>query len=158
MSEQNVREKKSSMALIWLCWLVYSCSYVGKVNFKANINLLQEYFEISDYSKIGIVSSLFFFSYGIGQVVNGLWCKKYNIKIADIESKKRNREFSHPRQIAMYLCRKMTDASLKNIGALLGKRDHTTIINGHNKIEAEIKTNASIKNNIDIIMKKINPM
>ena len=80
MSEQNVHEKKSSMALIWLCWLVYSCSYVGKVNFNANINLLQEYFEISDYAKIGIVSSLFFFSYGIGQVVNGLWCKKYNIK------------------------------------------------------------------------------
>ena len=51
------------------------------------------------------------------------------------------------------------EASLKNIGNLLGKRDHTTIINGHNKIEAELKSNnASIKNNIDIIMKKINPM
>lgn len=80
MSEQNAREKKSSMALIWLCWLVYSCSYVGKVNFNANINLLQEYFEISDYSKIGIVGSLFFFAYGIGQVVNGLWCRRYNVK------------------------------------------------------------------------------
>jgi OPA family glycerol-3-phosphate transporter-like MFS transporter len=80
MSEQNAHEKKSSMALIWLCWLVYSCSYVGKVNFNANINLLQEYFQISDYSKIGIVGSLFFFAYGIGQVLNGLWCKKYNIK------------------------------------------------------------------------------
>ena len=80
MSEQNVHEKKSSMALIWLCWLVYSCSYVGKVNFNANINLLQEYFEISDYAKIGMVGSLFFFAYGIGQVVNGLWCKRYNVK------------------------------------------------------------------------------
>ena len=82
----------------------------------------------------------------------------YGITMADIAGNKRNNEIVVPRQIAMYLCRKMTDASLKNIGALLGKRDHTTIINGHNKIEAEIKTNASIKNNIDIIMKKINPM
>ena len=82
----------------------------------------------------------------------------YGITMSDIAGNKRNNEIVVPRQIAMYLCRKMTDASLKNIGALLGKRDHTTIINGHNKIEAEIKTNASIKNNIDIIMKKINPM
>ena len=83
----------------------------------------------------------------------------YGITMADIAGNKRNNEIVVPRQIAMYLCRKMTEASLKNIGNLLGKRDHTTIINGHNKIEAELKsTNASIKNNIDIIMKKINPM
>ncbi len=83
----------------------------------------------------------------------------YGITMADIAGNKRNNEIVVPRQIAMYLCRKMTEASLKNIGNLLGKRDHTTIINGHNKIEAELKSNnASIKNNIDIIMKKINPM
>ena len=83
----------------------------------------------------------------------------YGITMADIAGNKRNNEIVIPRQIAMYLCRKMTDASLKNIGNLLGKRDHTTIINGHNKIEAELKSNNStIKNNIDIIMKKINPM
>ena len=83
----------------------------------------------------------------------------YGITMADIAGNKRNNEIVVPRQIAMYLCRKMTEASLKNIGNLLGKRDHTTIIDGHNKIEAELKSNnASIKNNIDIIMKKINPM
>ena len=83
----------------------------------------------------------------------------YGITMADIAGNKRNNEIVIPRQIAMYLCRKMTDASLKHIGSLLGKRDHTTIINGHNKIEAELKSNnSSIKNNIDIIMKKINPM
>ena len=83
----------------------------------------------------------------------------FGITMADIAGNKRNNEIVVPRQIAMYLCRKMTEASLKNIGNLLGKRDHTTIINGHNKIEAELKSNnASIKNNIDIIMKKINPM
>ena len=83
----------------------------------------------------------------------------YGITMADIAGNKRNNEIVIPRQIAMYLCRKMTDASLKNIGGLLGKRDHTTIINGHNKIEAELKgNNSSIKNNIDIIMKKIHPM
>ncbi len=83
----------------------------------------------------------------------------YGISMADIAGNKRNNEIVIPRQIAMYLCRKMTDVSLKSIGNLLGKRDHTTIINGEKKIEAELKSNnASIKNNIDIITKKINPM
>ena len=83
----------------------------------------------------------------------------YGITIADISGNKRNTEIVIPRQIAMYLCRKMTDASLKSIGAQLGKRDHTTIINGQKRIEDELKSNnSSIKNNIDIIMKKINPM
>ena len=83
----------------------------------------------------------------------------YGITMSDIAGNKRNNEIVVPRQIAMYLCRKMTDASLKNIGALLGKRDHTTIINGQKKIEEELKgNNTSIKNNIDIIMKKVNPM
>ena len=83
----------------------------------------------------------------------------YGITMTDIAGNKRNNEIVIPRQIAMYLCRKMTDASLKSIGSLLGKRDHTTIINGQKKIEEEIKSNnSSVKNNIDIIMKKINPM
>ena len=83
----------------------------------------------------------------------------YGITMNDIAGNKRNNEIVVPRQIAMYLCRKMTDASLKNIGVLLGKRDHTTIINGQKKIEEELKNNnSSIKNNIDIIIKKINPI
>jgi chromosomal replication initiator protein len=83
----------------------------------------------------------------------------FGITMADIAGTKRNNEIVVPRQIAMYLCRKMTDASLKNIGNLLGKRDHTTIINGEKKIEAELKSNnSSIKNSIDIITKKINPV
>ena len=83
----------------------------------------------------------------------------YGITMADITGNKRNSEIVIPRQIAMYLCRKMTDVSLKNIGTILGKRDHTTIINGHNKIEAELKqNNTNLKNNIDIITKKINPI
>ena len=83
----------------------------------------------------------------------------YGITMADIAGNKRNNEIVIPRQIAMYLCRKMTDASLKSIGSLLGKRDHTTIINGQKKIEEELKANnTSITNNINTIMKKINPM
>ncbi len=77
---QDKAEKRSSMALIWLCWLVYSCSYIGKINYSANINLIQEYFQIENYSTVGLAGTLFFFAYGVGQVVNGVFCKKYNTK------------------------------------------------------------------------------
>ncbi len=65
--------------LIFLSWLVYTMSYLGKVNYSANITQIVDFYQITK-SEAGIVPSFFFFSYGIGQVVNGLLCKKYNIK------------------------------------------------------------------------------
>lgn len=81
----------------------------------------------------------------------------FNISPADLASTKRNAEIVYPRQIAMYLCREMTEAPLKAIGNYLGKKDHTTIIHGADKIATEIKSNESTSNVIDIIKKKINP-
>ena len=69
----------SAITLILLCWLVYTCSYMGKVNYSANINPIMDFYKI-DHSTAGLVSTFFFFSYGVGQVVNGLFCKKYNLK------------------------------------------------------------------------------
>ena len=57
----------------------------------------------------------------------------------------------------MYLMRMLTDTSLINIGKALGKKDHTTVIHGINKIEEEIKENEDIKNKIETIKKKLNP-
>ena len=69
----------SASALILLCWLVYTCSYIGKVNYSANINPIMEFYKV-DHSTAGLVSTVFFFAYGVGQVINGLFCKKYNLK------------------------------------------------------------------------------
>ncbi len=81
----------------------------------------------------------------------------FGVKPEDITSKKRNSEFVQPRQVVMYLCRELTDTSFTNIGKLLGKKDHTTIIHGANKIANEMTTNEELRNKIDIIKKKINP-
>lgn len=81
----------------------------------------------------------------------------FGVKADDIASTKRHAEFVMPRQIVMYLCRDLTDYSLTNIGKLLGKKDHTTVIHGIKKIEDEIKTNEELSNKIDIIKKKIIP-
>ena len=75
-------------------------------------------------------------------------CKKYNIKITDIESKKRNREFSQPRQIAMYICREMTDLSYPKIGESFGGRDHTTVLHAWEKISKQIKLDPTLAEDI----------
>ena len=75
-------------------------------------------------------------------------CKKYNIKLSDIESKKRTREFSYPRQIAMYLCREFTDLSFPKIGESFGGRDHTTVLHAYDKISSEMKTNQNLADEI----------
>ena len=67
--------------LIFLGWIIYSISYLGKVNYSANITLIIEEYGITK-DEAGLIPSFFFFAYGIGQVVNGLFCKKYNIKWA----------------------------------------------------------------------------
>ena len=81
----------------------------------------------------------------------------FEVTSSDILSKKRNSEFVLPRQVAMYLCRNMLEISLSNLAKILGKKDHTTIIHGINKIEDELLTNEELKNKIEIIKKKINP-
>ena len=80
------------------------------------------------------------------------------VSIADLKSNKRPNEIAIPRQIVMYLCRKMTDVPLKSIGILLGGKNHSTIKHGVEKIENDIKVNEQLSNTIDIIKKKINPI
>lgn len=81
----------------------------------------------------------------------------FNVKPEDVISKKRNSEYVLPRQVAMYLCHTMTDISYSMIGKALGKKDHTTVLHGCNKIEEELKTNEELQSKIDAILKKINP-
>ena len=81
----------------------------------------------------------------------------YGVTPLDLASQKRSKDIVYPRQIAMYLCRSMVDTSLQHIGKCLGGRDHTTIIHGIEKVEAELATNSSLQNTIDILKKKINP-
>jgi chromosomal replication initiator protein len=81
----------------------------------------------------------------------------YNITSADIYSINKSRNIAFPRQVVMYLCRKLTDCSLAEIGKLLGNRDHTTVLHGIDKVEKTMKKDLSLQNTIDVLNKKINP-
>jgi len=72
------RLNKSTL-LLALCWIVYTCSYIGKLSYGANIKLIGDAFSVPN-ADTGLVSTCFFFAYGIGQIVNGILCRKYNVK------------------------------------------------------------------------------
>ena len=81
----------------------------------------------------------------------------YGVKPEDIKSPKRNSEFVLPRQVYMYVASKLTVESQQNIGKYINKKDHTTIIHGINKISTKLETDEELRNNVEIIMKKLNP-
>ncbi len=91
------------------------------------------------------------------ELITNIVADHFDLTPADIIGNRRNSQIAFPRQIVMYLCRHMTDSTLKIIGQYLGGRDHTTIMNGINKIEAELETSESTREVIDILRKKINP-
>lgn len=76
---------------------------------------------------------------------------KFSVKVADLKSQKKNKDLIIPRQIIMYLARKLTDKSFPDIGAKIGGRDHSTIIYGNNKIKTLIKRDIKINKLVEEI-------
>lgn len=79
MTASKTKRISSQNTVVVLCWFVYTFAYVGRYSYNANINLVIGDFGIT-HADAGLVTTFFFFAYGIGQVVNGLLCKKYNKK------------------------------------------------------------------------------
>lgn len=79
----------------------------------------------------------------------------FDLKPEVFKSKKRTRDIAFPRQIAMYLCRELTDMSLPKIGDDFGGRDHTTVIHACDKISEEINTNPETRRAINELKRNI---
>ena len=81
-------------------------------------------------------------------------CEKYNLEIKDMSSKTRARQIAYPRQIAMYLCRQLTDLSLIMIAESFN-RDHSTIMHGVDKITKDISEDMSFAEEINSLVQTI---
>ncbi|AYF53953.1 chromosomal replication initiation protein [Clostridium sp. K25] len=88
-------------------------------------------------------------------LIQDIVCSYYNLRIQDLKSSRRTRNIAFPRQIAMYLSRKLTDMSLPKIGEEFGGRDHTTVIHAYEKISNILKKDESLRNVINDLNKKI---
>ena len=91
------------------------------------------------------------------QLIIEVVSEHFQISLDQMISKNRSSAIAKPRQIAMYLCKTMTDIPLDSIGALLGGRDHSTIIHGVQRISDEYESNSTTRSLIETIKKKINP-
>lgn len=70
MEKEKKKQNKNILAIV-ICWLVYTCSYLGKLGYNANIVLIESEFGAS-HAESGTVGTVFFFAYGAGQIINGL--------------------------------------------------------------------------------------
>ena len=75
--------------------------------------------------------------------------KYYNLKLADLLSKRRNRTIARPRQVAMALTKELTNHALPEIGDAFGGRDHTTVLHACRKITELLAADARIKEDYD---------
>jgi chromosomal replication initiator protein len=82
-------------------------------------------------------------------------CKKFNVKITDILSEKRDKEISKSRQIAMYLSREITGLSYPVIAKHFGGKNHTTVIQACKKTKEWVDVDPEIKQTIRSIMKEL---
>ena len=117
-------------------------------NVPINLNMAEEALKdiVSPHKEIEITPEI------ILQVV----CDHYEINTQAVLSNKKTKEISVVRQIIMYLLREyINDMSLKSIAEFLGKKDHTTIMHGIGKIQNDMENDSKLKNNIDIIKKKL---
>lgn len=80
-------------------------------------------------------------------------CKHYDITLAEMKGKKRNKHIVVPRQVAMYLSRELTDSSLPKIGKEFGGKDHTTVIHAHDKITSLLQEDPDMQQHVAKIKK-----
>ncbi len=114
-----------------------------KIDLNVAVEALSDYLVSASYLKNNI------------QKIKKIVCDYYNITVEEMVSKKRSNYVTLPRQVAMYLCRMITDESFPTIGFEFGGRDHSTVMHACNKIEIEIKKNKDFKNVLDQLKLKL---
>ncbi len=88
-------------------------------------------------------------------LIQNIVAEHFGLKVDDFKSKRRTRDIAFPRQLAMYLCRELTDLSLPKIGEEFGGRDHTTVIHAHEKISTDSKKDPQLEATIKTLIEKL---
>lgn len=101
-----------------------------------------------------------FFSESAGGSVNIETIQKvvanhYNISLSDIKSKKRNKKFVVPRQIAIYIARELADLSYPELGNEFGGRDHTTAMHSYEKVVDQLKTDSTLNSTVQLLIREV---
>ena len=79
----------------------------------------------------------------------------YQLKEEELKSKNNSKPIVGPRQVAMYLCKQLTDCSLPDIGKAFGGKHHSTVIHSINKIRDSLKNDPILQNEINTLIETI---
>ena len=79
----------------------------------------------------------------------------FGIKVADLKSPKRHKAVARPRQVAMYLCRKLIGSSFPEIGQRFGGKDHSTVISACRKVRDLVDKDLTIRTAVDSLERQL---
>ena len=137
--DSNIRELEGSLNRL----VAYASLSKREIDMKLAEEALREVFQ--DHTPTSVT---------VDEIIQAV-CQYYAVTPEEVRGPRRNQSFAVPRQMVMYLSRKLTSASLPKIGESLGGRDHTTVLHGCAKIEQLSRANAALKNAIDDIGKQL---
>lgn len=137
--KSNIRELEGALVRV----MAYSKLVNREIDYDLACTALKD---ILQFNTITIISP---------QSIKEKVAQHYNIRLEDFDSKKRTKEIAFPRQIAMYLCRELTDMSLPKIGEEFGKRDHTTVMHACEKVTSDMEKDPQLKIKITNIINEI---
>lgn len=136
---RNVRKMEGALTRV----AGYAALVQGSIDIKSIENLLKDIFQEEAQNRVTI------------EKVQKKVIEHYNLRLSDMQSKRRPAEIAFPRQVAMYLCRILTRESLANIGEAFGGRDHGTVIHACKAVENMINQDESIKRNIEYLKSQL---
>lgn len=127
--QSNIRELEGAFTRI----VAYAALTTSPITPETAATALKDVFKLSQPRPI------------TAELIQEVVAKYYNLRPEDLKTKKRNRAVAYPRQIAMYLCRELTELSLPKIGECFGGRDHTTVLHAYEKITTELQADLALQ-------------
>lgn len=137
--ESNIRELEGALIRV----VAYSALSNSKITLDLAASALHDMLPVNRPTKVTV------------ELIQNVVADHYGIGVDELNMKKRNRSVAFPRQVAMYLCRELTDLSLPKIGESFGGRDHTTVIHACEKISSAIRDDSVLRSVIQNLMGRI---
>ncbi len=132
--ESNIRELEGAITRVF----AYSSMVCqGRIDLDIAIEALKDRIKVTGGTSAGYKSDV--------QRIQRVVCEYYKISIEQMKGKKKSNEINFPRQVAIYLCRELTNESFPKIGYYFGGRNHSTIISAYQKIKKELNSNDNLR-------------
>lgn len=137
--ETNIRELEGALIRV----AAYASMYSKPIDMELAVQALKDLVPQQSQKKVTL------------SLIQEVVASYYSLDPNDLTNKKRNRAVAFPRQVAMYLCRVLTDASLPTVGQHFGGRDHTTVLHAYNKISEQMKYDPALAATIQTLTQSI---